>query len=72
MCCVYHTILCCGVLVSRSDVHVSAICVCFDSILYQINLFFTIILWTIVFQKRYNWLQWYVHAEHSVAQSSHV
>lgn len=28
------------------------------SIVYQINLLFTIILWTSVFQKRYNWLQW--------------
>jgi len=28
------------------------------SILYQINLLFTIIFWTGVFQKRFNWLQW--------------
>lgn len=28
------------------------------SIIYQINLLFTIIFWSAVFQKRYNWLQW--------------
>lgn len=28
------------------------------SIVYQINLLFTILLWTIVFQKQYNWMQW--------------
>lgn len=28
------------------------------SIVYQINLLFTVLLWTMVFQKSYNWLQW--------------
>ncbi len=28
------------------------------SIFYQINLLFTVVLWTIVFGKRYNILQW--------------